>query len=128
MKNASHPDKLARGKKEKNLPRKGTYGLAKRHISLFGLCFDAKGKVNHQPGPHAYHKHAAKGHMPHEYIADGHLHSNGQHDARFSFPGHSFALGIAFQVMVTEMTRMKEDGLIDFRGNEFEIFQTTQTK
>lgn len=30
--------------------------------------------------------------------------------------------------MVTEMTRMKEDGLIDFRGNEFEIFQTTQTK
>ena len=61
---------------------------------------------------------------------DGFIHQAGS--LRFSIPYNrqqlADYLGVSRCAMVTEMTRMKEDGLIDFRGNEFEVFQTTQTK
>lgn len=51
---------------------------------------------------------------------------------RFSIPYNrqqlAEYLGVGRSAMVTEMTRMKQDGLIDYRGNEFEILQTAQTK
>lgn len=51
---------------------------------------------------------------------------------RFSIPYNrqqlADYLGVSRCAMVTEMTRMKEDGLIDFSGNEFEILQTRQAK
>ena len=51
---------------------------------------------------------------------------------RFSIPYNrqqlADYLGVSRCAMVTEMTRMKEDNLIDFSGNEFEILQSAQTK
>lgn len=56
---------------------------------------------------------------------DGFAQKNGS--LRFSIPYNrqqlADYLGVSRCAMVTEMSRMKEDGLIDFSGNEFEILQ-----
>ena len=71
-----------------------------------------------------------KSQVPFLAFFDGFVHQAGS--MRFSIPYNrqqlADYLGVSRCAMVTEMTRMKEDGLINFRGNEFEIFQTTQTK
>ena len=61
---------------------------------------------------------------------DVHAKKNGA--LRFSIPYNrqqlAEYLGVGRSAMVTEMTRMKKDGLIDYRGNEFEILQAARTK